>query len=159
MAQFSVYKASAGSGKTFTVSKAFIRELLCDESAYRHILAVTFTNKATAEMKRRIVSYLADLAEGRAEPLLSMLMEDFRTELAEGQRLPAHIRRQMALPDEESRREFRQQAGRILRRILHDYSRLSVIAVSADSYDGYTWEGTEIKAFTNRTVAVGDVLE
>lgn len=40
-----------------------------------------------------------------------------------------------------------------------NYSRLSVIAVTADSYDGYTWEGTEIKAFTNRTVAVGDVLE
>ncbi len=131
MAQFSVYKASAGSGKTFTVSKAFIRELLCDESAYRHILAVTFTNKATDEMKRRIVSYLADLAEGRAEPLLSLLIADFRTDLAEGQPLPPHIRRQMAMPDEESRQAFRQQAGRILRRILHDYSRLSVMTIDS----------------------------
>ena len=53
-----VYKASAGSGKTYTLAHTYI-DLLKDELSYRHILAVTFTNKATAEMKERILEYLA----------------------------------------------------------------------------------------------------
>ena len=54
-----VNKASAGSGKTYTLAHTYI-DLLKDELSYRHILAVTFTNKATAEMKERILEYLAD---------------------------------------------------------------------------------------------------
>ncbi len=54
-----VNKASAGSGKTYTLAHTYI-DLLQDELAYRHILAVTFTNKATAEMKERILKYLAE---------------------------------------------------------------------------------------------------
>ena len=52
-----VYKASAGSGKTFTLALQYIKTLLEQESrhTYSHILAVTFTNKATAEMKDRIL--------------------------------------------------------------------------------------------------------
>ena len=53
-----VYKASAGSGKTFTLAVEYIKLLVENPSAYRHILAVTFTNKATAEMKERILSQL-----------------------------------------------------------------------------------------------------
>ena len=49
-----VDKASAGSGKTFTLAHTYI-DLLKDDLSYRHILAVTFTNKATAEMKERIL--------------------------------------------------------------------------------------------------------
>ena len=50
-----VLKASAGSGKTFRLAKQYLTLLLKDsEDAYRHILAVTFTNKATGEMKQRI---------------------------------------------------------------------------------------------------------
>lgn len=47
--QLLVYKASAGSGKTFTLAVHYIRQLIEDPYAYRRILAVTFTNKATAE--------------------------------------------------------------------------------------------------------------
>ena len=53
-----IYKASAGSGKTFTLAINFIRMLIEHPDDYRHILAVTFTNKATAEMKQRILSKL-----------------------------------------------------------------------------------------------------
>ena len=53
-----VYKASAGSGKTFTLATEYIRLLVENPQSYRHILAVTFTNKATEEMKRRILSQL-----------------------------------------------------------------------------------------------------
>ena len=60
-----VYKASAGSGKTFTLATRCIALLLAaPASSYRHILAVTFTNKATAEMKERILGQLFGLSRG-----------------------------------------------------------------------------------------------
>ncbi len=53
-----VYKASAGSGKTFTLATEYIKLLVANPTDYRSILAVTFTNKATEEMKHRILSQL-----------------------------------------------------------------------------------------------------
>jgi len=53
-----VYKASAGSGKTFKLSTAYMRLLILNPQSLQGILAVTFTNKATAEMKQRILSQL-----------------------------------------------------------------------------------------------------
>ena len=53
-----VYKASAGSGKTFTLAVEYIKLLVLNPQSYRTILAVTFTNKATEEMKMRILSQL-----------------------------------------------------------------------------------------------------
>ena len=53
-----IYKASAGSGKTFTLSIEYIKLLIKDPTSYRSTLAVTFTNKATEEMKIRILSQL-----------------------------------------------------------------------------------------------------
>lgn len=53
-----IYKASAGSGKTFTLSVEYIKLLIKDPQSYRSTLAVTFTNKATEEMKLRILSQL-----------------------------------------------------------------------------------------------------
>lgn len=52
-----ILKASAGSGKTYALAKNYL-SLLTQRYAYRHILAVTFTNKATAEMKNRILKFL-----------------------------------------------------------------------------------------------------
>ncbi len=59
-----IAKASAGSGKTYTLAKTYISLLLTSKEPqpYRHILAVTFTNKATDEMKSRIVKELDILA-------------------------------------------------------------------------------------------------
>lgn len=56
-----VYKASAGSGKTFRLAVEYIKLVVRDPQCYRHILAVTFTNKATEEMKMRILSQLYGL--------------------------------------------------------------------------------------------------
>ena len=53
-----IYKASAGSGKTFTLATEYISLLVGNPAGYRGILAVTFTNKATEEMKMRILSQL-----------------------------------------------------------------------------------------------------
>lgn len=130
MARFHVYKASAGSGKTFTISKAYIRRLLADETAYQHILAVTFTNKATAEMKRRIVSYLAGMAAGKEEAFISQIIRDIRDDAAKGL-LESALRRLAAMSDEDCRQEIRKAASRLLGSILHDYGRLSVMTIDS----------------------------
>ncbi|MBQ9660266.1 MAG: UvrD-helicase domain-containing protein [Bacteroidales bacterium] len=76
-----ILKASAGSGKTYRLSHAYVDELLASREPYpyRHILAVTFTNKATAEMKNRILKVLAEKAEtdDRARALLTDLLHDY----------------------------------------------------------------------------------
>ena len=59
-----VYKASAGSGKTFTLATEYIKLVVRNPQSYRQILAVTFTNKATEEMKTRILSQLYGIAHG-----------------------------------------------------------------------------------------------
>lgn len=64
MSELLVYKASAGSGKTFTLAVEYIKLLILNPRAYRQILAVTFTNKATAEMKERILSQLYGIQIG-----------------------------------------------------------------------------------------------
>ena len=67
--KFTVYRASAGSGKTFTLVREYITLALCggsDEAIkhdFRHILAITFTNKATNQMKERILDYLGNLSD------------------------------------------------------------------------------------------------
>ena len=54
----SIYKASAGSGKTFTLTLEYFKIIFEMPAEYRNILAVTFTNKATEEMKSRIINEL-----------------------------------------------------------------------------------------------------
>ena len=52
---FTVYKSSAGSGKTYTLVKIYLRLIIRQPEEYRHILAITFTNKAANEMKERVL--------------------------------------------------------------------------------------------------------
>ena len=59
-----VYNASAGSGKTFRLTVEYIKHLIISPARYESILAVTFTNKATEEMKMRIMSQLYGIAYG-----------------------------------------------------------------------------------------------
>lgn len=62
--ELNLCKASAGSGKTFTLAVEYIKHLVMNPFSYRNILAVTFTNKATAEMKERILSQLYGIGHG-----------------------------------------------------------------------------------------------
>lgn len=64
-----IYKASAGSGKTFTLAVNYICMLIENPKEYRHILAVTFTNKATAEMKQRILGKLYGIAHNTEDAI------------------------------------------------------------------------------------------
>ena len=77
MAQFKIYKSSAGSGKTFTLVKEYLGVALKNPKKYRNILALTFTNKAAGEMKERILSELADLASGNDSPMKAILVNEF----------------------------------------------------------------------------------
>jgi len=104
-----IYRASAGSGKTYRLTQDYIH-LLFDpqkERAHRRILAVTFTNKATDEMKSRILKELHALAQGFASDYRADLMEKFRM-------------------DEHTVNE---RAKHILTNILHDYSSFSISTI------------------------------
>ena len=74
-----IIKASAGSGKTYRLSHTYIEYLLGsdDPRAYRHILAVTFTNKATAEMKERILRDLNASKDKDARRYLISILHDY----------------------------------------------------------------------------------
>lgn len=75
---FSIYDASAGSGKTYTLVKEYLKIILSSpkNDAYRNILAITFTNKAVHEMKSRIVGSLSEFAKDDPSPKAADLMED-----------------------------------------------------------------------------------
>ena len=68
MSELNIYRASAGSGKTFTLTREYLRLLFADPLNYKSILAVTFTNKATDEMKSRIIKEIYILSEGESSP-------------------------------------------------------------------------------------------
>jgi superfamily I DNA/RNA helicase/CRISPR/Cas system-associated exonuclease Cas4 (RecB family) len=79
MAGLKLIKASAGSGKTYTLTNEYIDLLFKKERAYRNILAVTFTNKATEEMKRRVVERLHErsLTDELSAKILSQILHDY----------------------------------------------------------------------------------
>ena len=80
-----VYKASAGSGKTFTLATEYIKLLVQNPQSYRTILAVTFTNKATEEMKMRIVSQLYGISHRLPDSANYMKQIVSKTGLSEAQ--------------------------------------------------------------------------
>lgn len=107
-----IYKASAGSGKTFSLTLKFLEQALQHPKRYQRILAVTFTNKATAEMKHRILEVLHGLATGSAKA------ESYRQKLL--QRMP-----------QLSGGALQQLAHEVYANILHDYSRFSVTTIDS----------------------------
>lgn len=105
-----IMKASAGSGKTYSLARKYISLLLesHDRYAYRHILAVTFTNKATDEMKSRILKELHILA---TDPLSSDYHDYF---------VPSIIM---------SDADLQRKASTVLSDMLHDYSAFAVSTI------------------------------
>ena len=98
------YSASAGSGKTTELTRNYLSKLFISRNNYRKILAVTFTNKAAAEMKGRILDNLFRISTGRLSEETSRL---------------ASLTNKTSL-------EIESDAKRILECILHDYSLFSV---------------------------------
>ena len=78
MSQFKVYNASAGSGKTFTLVKEYLKILLDTNDYFRfqNILAITFTNKAAAEMKDRVLDNLRLFSEKKSNDMLLKISDE-----------------------------------------------------------------------------------
>lgn len=108
MGQLQILKASAGSGKTFMLSYEYVKNVITDPMSYKYILAVTFTKKATGEMKSRILDELFELTlpDGDRAFLDKLITEEGFAE-----------------------HEVRQKATRALSLILHDYSNFSVMTI------------------------------
>lgn len=132
MSQFAIYSASAGSGKTYTLALDYLTLALApdDSAGYKHILALTFTNDAAGEMKRRILSYLGDLRPQQpaeeARPLtakIQQLLADLTRRLTE--RTTAFEGRSLTT-DAERQQEVRRRAGEMFRRVLYDYADFAV---------------------------------
>ena len=72
---FQIYSASAGSGKTFTLVKEYLKILLTSENSFKfqQILAVTFTNKAAGEMKERVIQNLKTFSNFEINNMLSII--------------------------------------------------------------------------------------
>jgi ATP-dependent helicase/nuclease subunit A len=104
-----ICSASAGSGKTYKLTGIYLSRLFSSAYNYRRILAVTFTNRATAEMKSRILENLNRLASGESSDYLPELIKSSKK-------------------NEET---IRREAREILFSILHDYSRFSVSTIDS----------------------------
>lgn len=102
-----IINASAGSGKTYRLAYNYVRDVVWKPMLYRHILAVTFTNKATEEMKSRILKEINLLASGQK----SNYLKDLERDLGLGEA------------------EIRRRALEARSAILHDYSRFTVLTI------------------------------
>lgn len=110
-APLQIYKSSAGSGKTYTLTTAYLKLALESPTAFTRILAVTFTNKATQEMKDRIIKELKRLKEV-VDP-----DETMHKELLEKWQL--------------SPKELSARADKVLTSILHDFGSFSVSTIDS----------------------------
>ncbi len=109
------YSASAGSGKTYTLARNYLTLLFKNDfnNGYREILAITFTNKAVAEMKERILENLHALTKqeitGDLEPIRN------------------HIKEATGLDNEQ----LRHKAIKIERKLLHDYAAFDIVTIDS----------------------------
>ena len=108
--EFKVFRSSAGSGKTYQLALEFLKIALQKPDYYNRILAVTFTNKATNEMKARIIEFLFDLANDKAdESLINTLNESLNL----------------------SKIQLMERAKLTLEMLLHAYSNFSVSTIDS----------------------------
>ena len=111
-----VYKASAGSGKTFTLAVEYIKLLIINPRAYRNILAVTFTNKATGEMKERILQQLYGI--WKRDPASDAYKKRIRDDLEDYAKNNYHNDNNSQIPYSDT--NICKAAGIALLYILHD---------------------------------------
>ena len=111
-----VYRASAGSGKTFTLTVEYIKLLVENPENYKHILAVTFTNKATTEMKERIIGTLAAIKsrDASANNYIDKIQEKFKEEGKD-------VNNEVII----------ENADKALTMILHDYSHFRIETIDS----------------------------
>lgn len=142
-----IYKASAGSGKTFTLSATFIAHLLSDsvDHPHKHQLAVTFTNKATAEMKIRILQNLYSIAHSHDDQdgFFQAVMEEAKkcSGAAAENMTPAAIRH---------------RAMQVLGEMIHDYDHFHVKTIDSFFQSILSNLAHEVGLSANFKVELGD---
>lgn len=132
-----VYKASAGSGKTFTLATEYIKLLVQNPQSYRTILAVTFTNKATEEMKMRIISQLYGISQN----------------LPDSANYLNHIVQQTGL----SESQVCQRAGIALNLLLHNYNYFRVETIDTFFQSVLRNLARELDLTANLRIGLNDV--
>ncbi len=132
-----VYKASAGSGKTFTLAVEYIKLLVLNPTSYRNILAVTFTNKATEEMKMRILSQLYGISHG----------------LADSDSYLQRLREETEMSDEM----IRKCAGQALHLLLHNYNYFRVETIDSFFQSVLRNLARELDLTANLRVSLNDI--
>ncbi len=116
---FLVYKSSAGSGKTFTLVKEYLKIVLSDKTKIKNVLAITFTNAASAEMKHRIIEALgklSDLKNKNTDEWSSGII-DLKNILEEETKLTSE--------------QIIENAGEVLKLILHNYADFAVSTIDS----------------------------
>ncbi|MBQ9416973.1 MAG: UvrD-helicase domain-containing protein [Bacteroidales bacterium] len=126
---FLIYKASAGAGKTYTLVKEYLKMVFAGgeerlAANFKSVLAITFTNKAAAEMKGRIIDELHELATSPITPQSKGLGADLLRELASDW---PHLHKGQTLDGEM----LRHMASRLYSIALHSYSDLSVSTIDS----------------------------
>ncbi|MDD5508054.1 MAG: UvrD-helicase domain-containing protein [Bacteroidales bacterium] len=116
---FEVFSSSAGSGKTFTLVKEYLKIVLQDPAHFRNVLAITFTNKAANEMKSRIISSLTLLAS-----------TDGSNDEEDRARLVSILCKEMTLSPEQ----VMTLSQKALALILHHYSDFAVTTIDSFVY-------------------------
>jgi ATP-dependent exoDNAse (exonuclease V) beta subunit len=137
-APFRIYSASAGSGKTYQLTKEYLKlalgypqpadptgERIYNPSYFKSILAITFTNDAAGEMKERIVGALRRFAQD-AEHKPDALLAEVAAELAQEAQLPPHL----GTPD-AWQREVRRRAAATFRLVLYQYADFAVSTIDS----------------------------
>lgn len=137
---FSIYDASAGSGKTYALVKEYLKIILTahKNDAYRNILAITFTNKAVHEMKSRIVGSLSEFAKDEPSPKAADLMQDLSTDTglsiveikAKSQQIIKHIIHNYAAFDISTIDKF---THKVIRAFAHDLNLPMTFEVTLDT--------------------------
>lgn len=110
---FALYDASAGSGKTYTLVKEYLKIILVSDKndAYRNILAITFTNKAVHEMKSRIVESLSEFAKDIPNIKAQMVLED------------------LAVDTHLSVSQIKTKSKQIIKHIIHNYASFDISTI------------------------------
>jgi ATP-dependent exoDNAse (exonuclease V) beta subunit len=110
---FSIYDASAGSGKTYALVKEYLKIILVAKKndAYRNILAITFTNKAVHEMKSRIVGSLSEFAKEEPSEKAQDLMHH------------------LAIETELSIIQIKTKSQQIIKHIIHNYAAFDISTI------------------------------
>jgi len=150
---FTVYNASAGSGKTFTLVKEYLKTLFSsyNKDKYKNILAVTFTNKAVAEMKGRILENL----KGFATP--DILLLDVPEELKDQQQMFEVIASELAMDTIQ----LHKKAIRIQEAVLNNYAAFDVVTIDTFTHRIIRTFAYDLKLPQNFEVALDteDVLQ